>query len=86
MQTLLILPTTVTQIILQILLRVVQYPPKTQREIFKMSSISMSSTNNAFTHILVYLTSHNGHAEVTMSLNMRAMHSFSGEDPDCSTE
>ena len=46
----------------------------------------MISTNNALTHILVYIIAPNAHAEVTMSLHMLAMHSFSGEGPECSTE
>jgi len=46
----------------------------------------MSSAKNTFTHILVYIIARNGHAAVMMSLHMRAMHSFSGEGPDCSTE
>jgi hypothetical protein len=86
MQTVLILPTTVIQPVLKILLRVVQYKPKTQRKIFKIPSFAMISANNVFTHILLYIIARNGHAEVTMSLNMRVMHSVFGEVPDCSTE
>jgi hypothetical protein len=37
----------------------------------------MISANNAFTDILVHIIARNVHAEVTMSLNMRAWHSFS---------
>lgn len=88
MQTVFILPTTVIQLILQTILRVMQYPPKTRRKIFKIPSVAMISANNAFTHILVYIRARNGQTEVTMSLNMRAKNSFFffGEAPYSSTE
>ena len=94
MQTVLILPTTVVQLILQIILRVMQYPPHTQRKHFKIPSVAMISANNAFTYILVYIIVRNGQTQVTMSLSMRAKHSFiifflgggGGEAPYSSTE